>query len=198
MYPLERLTEGARQALTRAREEAVAAKQAFIGTEHVALALVRDDGAGGRVLRDLGVTLEAMRARIAVVLGRAERPGPVGAIPSSRIERAMQIAFQEATSAGAVQVGTEHLLVALLVEAEGVAARALEELGATLARVRRAVRDGLGPGGVPPGRDHHRPELARGGDDARGTAGAGGGHHLRYRVQAVVFAYENGLVQPGG
>jgi ATP-dependent Clp protease ATP-binding subunit ClpA len=91
-----------------------------------------------------------MRARIAVVLGEGERPGLAGAIPTSRMKRVTELAFLEATSAGAVQVGTEHLLVALLVEAEGVAARVLEELGATLPRVRRAIRDGVSPGASPP------------------------------------------------
>jgi hypothetical protein len=148
MYPFERFTEGARLALTRAQEEAVAANRPFIGTEHIALALARDDGLAGRVLRDLGVTSEGMRARIAAVLASAERQAPTGIIPTSRTKRVIQVAFQEATSAGAELVGGEHLLVALLVEAEGVAARVLEELGATLPRVRRAIRAGLENGGV--------------------------------------------------
>jgi ATP-dependent Clp protease ATP-binding subunit ClpA len=153
MYPFERFTDGAGQALSRAQEEAVAANQPFIGTEHIALALARDDGLAGRVLRDLGVTSERMRARIAAVLAGGERPGPSGVIPTSRTKRVIEVAFQEATSAGAGQVGSEHLLVALLVEAEGVAARVLDELGATLPRVRRAIRAGLedravGSGGI--------------------------------------------------
>jgi ATP-dependent Clp protease ATP-binding subunit ClpA len=151
VYPFERFTEGARLALTRAQEEAVAATQPFIGTEHVALALARDDGIAGRILGALGVTSGTMRARIAVVLESGERPGAAGVIPTSRMKRVVQIAFQEATSAGAGQVGAEHLLVALLVEAEGVAARALEELGATLPRVRRAVRASLADASPPAG-----------------------------------------------
>jgi ATP-dependent Clp protease ATP-binding subunit ClpC len=146
VYPFERFTESARLALIRARDEAVAANQPFIGTEHVALALAGDDGVAGRVLRDLGLTDEGMRARIAVVLESGERQRAAGVIPTSRMKRVTEVAFQEATSAGAEQVGTEHLLVALLVEAEGVAARALEDLGATLPRVRRAIRAGLGNG----------------------------------------------------
>jgi len=144
MYPFERFTEGAKQALTRAQEEAVAANLPYIGTEHLALALARDDGVAGRILRDLGVTYEGMKAQIGSVLDSAEKPGPARIIPTSRVKRVMEVALQEATSAGAEHVGTEHLLAALLVEAEGVAAQAFDELGATLPKVRRAIRAGLG------------------------------------------------------
>ena len=143
MDPFERFTEGAKQALTRAQEEAGAANQQYIGTEHLALALARDDDLAGRVLRDLGITYEGMKAQIGAVLDGIEKPGPPRIIPTSRVKRVMEVAFQETTSAGAEHVGTEHLLAALLVEAEGIAARALDELGATLPKVRRAIRAGL-------------------------------------------------------
>jgi len=142
MYPFERFTDGARLALSWAQEEAVAANQPYIGTEHVALALARDDGAAGRVLRDLGITYEGIKARIAAVLAGSEKPPP-RVIPTSRMKRVIEVAFQEATSVGVDRVGTEHLLTALLVEAEGVGPRVLDGLGATLPRVRRAVRAGL-------------------------------------------------------
>jgi ATP-dependent Clp protease ATP-binding subunit ClpA len=148
MYPFERFTDGARQALTRAQEEAVAANQPYIGTEHVALALARDDGAAGRVLRDLGITYEGVKARIGAVLADSEEPGP-RVVPTSRMKRVIEIAFQEATRAGVDRVGTEHLLAALLVEAEGVAARVLDGLGVTLPEVRRAIRTGLRVGDDP-------------------------------------------------
>lgn len=162
MYPFERFTEGARQALTRAQEEAVAANQPYIGTEHVALALVSDDGAAGRVLREMSITHEALKTQVAAVLATAGEPQRRG-IPTSRTKRVIGSAFQEATSAGAEQVGTEHLLTALLVEAEGVAARALDALGVTLRAVRQAfhapqqagifeaitVARAVGPGPVP-------------------------------------------------
>lgn len=136
----DRFTEGAKQAMHQAREEAIAANQPFVGTEHVALALVCDDGVAGSILRDLGVTHEDMRAQIGRVLAGAERPAPSQGIPTSRTKRVMGVAFQEATAAGAEVVGTEHLLVALLVEAEGVAAQVFDDLGVTLPRVRRALR----------------------------------------------------------
>lgn len=141
MYPFERFTEGAKATLTRAQEEAAAANRRYIGTEHLALALARDDGVAGRVLLDLGITYEGIKAQIVAVL--VEKPDTLQIIPTSRVKRVIELAFQEATSAGAEHVGTEHLLAALLVEAEGVAGRVLDELGATLPRVRRAIRAGL-------------------------------------------------------
>lgn len=140
MYPFERFTAGAQQALTRAQQEAVEAKQSYIGTEHLGLALIQDDGIAGRVLSDLGITDESMRAQIRRILHRTERPAPPWIIPTSRMKRVIEIAFQEATSAGSAEVGTEHLLAALIVEGEGVAARVLEELGTTLPKVRRRIR----------------------------------------------------------
>lgn len=141
MYPFERFTGGAKATLTRAQEEAAAANRRYIGTEHLALALARDDGVAGRVLLDLGITYEGIKAQIVAVL--VEKPDTLQIIPTSRVKRVIELAFQEATSAGAEHVGTEHLLAALLVEAEGVAGRVLDELGATLPRVRRAIRAGL-------------------------------------------------------
>src|SRR5262249_17559056 len=143
MYPFERFTESAKQALTRAQEEAAAANQQYIGTEHLALALARDDGVAGRVLRNLGITYEGMKAQIGSVLDSVEETGRLRIIPTSRVKRVIELAFQEATSVGAEYVATEHLLAARLLEAEGVGARVLDELGATLPKVRRAIRAGL-------------------------------------------------------
>lgn len=143
MYPFERFTEGSKQVLTRAQEEAKLANQRYIGTEHIALALCHDDGAAGRALADLGITFESLKAQVGDVLDTAERPPTPQIVPTSRVKRVIEIAFQEATSAGAEQVGTEHLLVALLVEAEGTAPQALDRLGATLPKVRRAIRAAL-------------------------------------------------------
>ncbi|MBO0684051.1 MAG: hypothetical protein J2P45_12900 [Candidatus Dormibacteraeota bacterium] len=143
MYPFERFTEGAKQALTRAQDEAAAANQRFIGTEHIALALCGDDGVAGRALADLGITYEGLKAQVGEVVESRERPQPAQIIPTSRVKRVIEIAFQEATSGGAGQVGTEHLLAALLVEAEGIAPQALDKLGATLPKVRRAIRAAL-------------------------------------------------------
>src|SRR5262245_6006226 len=142
MYPFERFTEGAKQALTRAQEEAVAANQRYIGTEHLALALAGGDGVAARVLRELGITYEGIKARIGAVLEGSEKR-PLQIIPASRMKRVIELAFQEATSAGVEYVGTEHLLAALLVKAEGVAARVLDDMGATLPKVRRAIRADL-------------------------------------------------------
>jgi ATP-dependent Clp protease ATP-binding subunit ClpA len=144
MYPFQRFTESARQVLTTAQQEASARRVQYIGTEHLALALCRDeDGIAGRVLADLGVTHATIEAQVGGLLDRTTDPGTGRIFPTSRVKRVVELAFQEATIAGAELVGTEHLLLAVLVEAEGVAARALDELGATLPKVRRAVRAAL-------------------------------------------------------
>jgi ATP-dependent Clp protease ATP-binding subunit ClpA len=141
MYPFERFTEGAKQVLTRAQEEAVAWGRQYIGTEHLALALCGDkEGVAGRVLADLNVTYEAVEAQVSSLLSRSTSTQVELIIPTSRVKRIVELAFQEATIAGDEFVGSEHLLLALLVEAEGAGAMALDQLGATLPKVRRAVR----------------------------------------------------------
>jgi hypothetical protein len=144
MYPFEKFTEGARQALTQAQEEAAASGLPYIGTEHLALALCRDqEGVAGRVLAECGVTYEGMKAQVGSIVGATDTAKGTQVIPTSRVKKVIELAFQEATNAGVDLVGTEHLLAALLVEAEGVASRALDELGVTLPRVRRAIRANL-------------------------------------------------------
>lgn len=144
MYPFVRFTEGAKQVLTWAQEEAAALGHGYLGTEHLALALCRDqESVAGLVLADCGVTYEAMKAQVASVLGRSDKTDARQIGPTSRVNRVTKLASQEAINAGVELVATEHLLVALLVEAEGVASRALDELGVTLPRVRRAISAAL-------------------------------------------------------
>ena len=144
MYPFERFTESAKKVLTSAQEEAHAAGVRYIGTEHLALALCRDQqGTAGRVLAELGITYEALKAQVIGITGVPAEHKPLQIIPTSRVKRVVEMAFQEATNSGAEFVGTQHLLAALLVEAEGVAPLALDQLGVTLPKVRRAIRAGL-------------------------------------------------------
>jgi ATP-dependent Clp protease ATP-binding subunit ClpA len=141
----ERFTESAKKVLVWAQEEAIFARQRYIGTEHLALALCRDEGAAGRILADLGITSESLTAQVSGTLDRKTAPDQTAmqVMPSSRVKRVIEVAFQEATGAGADLVGTEHFLLALLVDAEGVAARALEELHVTLPQVRHVIGVGL-------------------------------------------------------
>ena len=102
MYPFERFSEGARHVLTWAREEAAASRERYIGTEQLALALCRDkEDVAGRVLADLGVTYEAMKAQIGGILSHTDKPRVGQIIPTSRVKKVIELAFQEATSAGA-------------------------------------------------------------------------------------------------
>ena len=88
----------------------------------------------GRVLADLGVTYEALKVEVIGIVGTPAEHEPRQIIPTSRVKRVIEMAFQEATNAGAEFVGTQHLLAALLVEAEGVAPLALDQLGVPLPR----------------------------------------------------------------
>ena len=140
MYPFERFTEGAQRVLSLAQQEAAGVGAAYIGTEHLALALCRDDGVAGTALANLGVTHELLRKRIGDVLKRPVGRGYTAIIPTSRVQKIVEMAFHEATVGGSNLVASEHLLLALVVEAEGVGAHALDELGATLPKIRHAVR----------------------------------------------------------
>jgi ATP-dependent Clp protease ATP-binding subunit ClpA len=135
-----RLSDAARQALVRARQEAIDANHSYIGTEDLALALCGDqEEVAGRILAGLGVTHEALKAQALRIVANPP-PSSSTRVPTSRTKRVIEVALQEATFGGSATIGTEHLLLALLVEAEGVAAHALEELGVSLPAVRRAVQ----------------------------------------------------------
>ncbi len=140
MYPFERFSASAKTALTLAQEEAERSSHSYIGTEHLLLGLLREgEGLAGKVLTNLGVEITKVRKAIESVLGRNERIIIQQLIPTSRTKKVIEIAFQEARDTGHQTVGTDHLLLALLTEGEGIAAHVLRDLGATLARVRAEV-----------------------------------------------------------
>jgi ATP-dependent Clp protease ATP-binding subunit ClpA len=136
VYPFERFTEGAKQALTLAQEEAERSHHSYIGTEHLLLGLMRrEEGLAAKALTSLGIGIGAVRSSIQSLLGENERIIIQQIIPTSRVKTVIEIAFREARSRGDGAVGTEHLLVGLLIEGEGIAAHVLEKLGATLEKV---------------------------------------------------------------
>ncbi|MHB8393460.1 MAG: Clp protease N-terminal domain-containing protein, partial [Candidatus Dormibacteria bacterium] len=140
MYPFERFAEKAKKALTLAQDEAEKSHHSYIGTEHLLLGLLReDDGQARKVLSNLGVEIETVRATIASVLGRTERTIVQQIIPTSRVKKVIEIAFEEAKRMNSTYVGTEHLLLGLLIEEEGIAAHVLVDLGAPLDRVREEL-----------------------------------------------------------
>lgn len=141
IYQSQRLTDDAQKVVALAQEEAELARHTYIGTEHLLLALLRDEhGVGGKVLANLGVEMGTVRDAIETVLGRNERISTQrGLVPTSRVKKVFELAFEEARRSGKDHVGTEHLLLGLLIEGEGVAAHVLEDLGAPLSRVRAEI-----------------------------------------------------------
>jgi ATP-dependent Clp protease ATP-binding subunit ClpC len=140
MYPFERFTERAKKVLTLAQEEAERSHHSYIGTEHLLLGLLREgDGLAAKVLANLGVEIGKVRQTIESVLGRNERIIIQQIIPTSRVKKVIEISFEEARRMGHNYVGTEHLLLGLLIEGEGIAAHVLEDLGANLEKVRAEI-----------------------------------------------------------
>src|SRR3979411_162525 len=140
MYPFERFTERAKKVLTLAQEEAERSHHSYIGTEHLLLGLLREgEGLAAKVLNNLGVEIGKVRQTIESVLGRNERIIIQQIIPTSRVKKVIEISFEEARRMGHNYVGTEHLLLGLLIEGEGIDAHALEHPGATLDKGRAAL-----------------------------------------------------------
>jgi ATP-dependent Clp protease ATP-binding subunit ClpA len=140
LYPFERFTEGAKKVLTLAQEEAERSHHNYIGTEHLLLGILRvGDGPGYRALRSLNIEVGPIRRAIQDVIGRNERVLFQQIIPTSRVKKVIEIAFEESRRRGHNNVDSGHLLIALVVEGEGIAAKVLEDLGATAERVISAV-----------------------------------------------------------
>lgn len=138
----ERFTDRARRVLTQAQEEARLLNHSFIGTEHILLGVLSEgDGLGAEALRSLGVSSEAVRARVVEIVG-ASVSIPTGAPPfTPRAKRVLELALREALQLNHSYIGTEHILLGLVREGEGVAATVLVGLGVNLSSVRHAVND---------------------------------------------------------
>jgi ATP-dependent Clp protease ATP-binding subunit ClpC len=154
----ERFTERARQAVVLAQEEARSFKHNYIGTEHLILGLLREeDGLAARVLESLGVTLEEARAQVAQIIGEGEKV-ETGQIPfTPRAKKVLELALREALMLGHNHLGTEHILLGIVRENEGVAARILLDFGADAEAVRNEVVRTLGPGAPGPLRRYPKP-----------------------------------------
>ncbi|MCZ6615641.1 MAG: ATP-dependent Clp protease ATP-binding subunit [Chloroflexi bacterium] len=133
----EKFSERARRVLSLAQEEAQRFNHNYIGTEHILLGLVREsEGVAARVLSNLGVELTKVRSAVEFIIGRGERPAPgeIGLTP--RAKKVIELAVDEARRLNHHYIGTEHLLIGLMREGEGVAAGVLESLGVTLDKIR--------------------------------------------------------------
>ena len=136
MYPFERFTEHAKGLLTISQTEAEKAGFNYIGTEHLLLATFgKPDFHSARILGALGVTEAEVRTAIAKVITRKEGRAFGGIIPTSRVKKVIEIAFQICGAIGQTNVGTDHILLALAAEGEGIAAHVLRDLGATRKRI---------------------------------------------------------------
>jgi Clp amino terminal domain, pathogenicity island component/ClpX C4-type zinc finger len=136
----ERFTDRARRVVVLAQEEARLLNHNYIGTEHLLLGLIHEgDGVAAQVLQSLDIALEAVRARVEAIIG-AGGESPSGHPPfTPRAKKVLELALREALQLGHTFIGTEHLLLGLIREGEGVGAQVLTELGADLRRVRDQV-----------------------------------------------------------
>jgi ATP-dependent Clp protease ATP-binding subunit ClpC len=147
MYPFERFTERAKRVLTFAQQEGEASQHSYIGTEHLLFGLLREtDCLAAMALTDLGIGLDRAREAVSAALvsalpgtGPQPEPQPQQVTPTRRVRRVVEISFEEAQRMGHAYVGTEHLLLGLLVEGEGIGARVLSDMGVTLERVRENI-----------------------------------------------------------
>jgi ATP-dependent Clp protease ATP-binding subunit ClpA len=136
----ERFTERARQVVVLAQDEARALKHNYIGTEHILLGLLREEeGLAARVLESLDITVEEVRAQVARIVGQGDEV-TTGQIPfTPRAKKVLELALREALSLGHNYIGTEHVLLGLVRENEGVAARILLDLDADDEKIRAQV-----------------------------------------------------------
>jgi ATP-dependent Clp protease ATP-binding subunit ClpC len=147
MYPFERFTNEAKGVLTLAQEEAQRSDLSYIGTEHLVIGLIRQEGLGGRALLSLGQNVDGLRKAVQEGLGKSEAPAVQQIIPTSRVKTVIEMSFDEARRQASPHVGTDHLLLAILLEGEGLAASVLASKGVTVEKVRTEV-DRLQAAGV--------------------------------------------------
>ncbi len=136
----ERFTDRARRVLVLAQEEARLLNHSFIGTEHILLGLIHEgEGLAAKALEALGISLEAVREEVEKTIGPAGS-APTGSPPfTPRAKKVLELSLREALQLGHNYIGTEHMLLGLVREGEGVAAQVLQSLGADLPRVRQQV-----------------------------------------------------------
>ncbi len=140
MALFERFTDRARRVLVLAQEEARELNHAFIGTEHILLGLIREgEGVAAKALDALGITFEAVREKVEEAIGTNTNPSPGSPPFTPRAKKVLELSLREALQLGHSYIGTEHMLLGLVREGDGVAAQVLVQSGADLARVRQQV-----------------------------------------------------------
>jgi ATP-dependent Clp protease ATP-binding subunit ClpC len=136
----ERFTDRARRVVVLAQEEARMLNHNYIGTEHILLGLIHEgEGVAAKALESLNISLEAVRQQVEEIIGQGQA-APTGHIPfTPRAKKVLELSLREALQLGHNYIGTEHILLGLIREGEGVAAQVLQKLGADLNRVRQTV-----------------------------------------------------------
>lgn len=167
----ERFTDRARRVIVLAQDEARSLKHNYLGTEHILLGLIREgEGVAAKALDALGITLDEVRAQVVEIIGEGQE-SPQGHIPfTPRAKKVIEYAMREGLQLGHSYIGTEHLLLGLTREPEGVAAQVLNKLGAEMDRVRTQVN-----------------QLISGYQGGRETVGVGGGGPERLRSNSTIL-----------
>ena len=190
MYPFASFTANSKQVLTLAQDEAEKAHHSYIGTEHLLLGLLRTgDMRTAETFSLLGVELEQVRVTIESLLGGNERIIVQQIIPTSRVKKVIELAFEEAGRQGDTYVAPEHILVGLLLEGEGIAAHVLEQLGVNLETVRQVL------GELPPRADDDVPGPGPG---SHATIKRSPGEGSQSRPRAGWTGYTPAFPRPAG
>jgi ATP-dependent Clp protease ATP-binding subunit ClpC len=176
----ERFTDRARRAIVMAQEEARLLDHNHIGTEHILLGLLAErEGVAARALESLNVTLEAARDQVREIIGPSHhRQEQAGHIPfTPRAKKVLELSLREALNLRSDTIGTEHVLLGLIAEGDGVGAQILERLGAHARTVREKVVQlaGTGPGPI------------QGGDPGEGWVVSGPPRASRIRIESLVL-----------
>ena len=144
MGPFDRFNDRAKRVLALAQDEAIRFNHNYIGTEHLLLGLLREgEGVAWQVLTSLGVELSKVRTSVEFIIGRGKEPAPREIVLIPRTKKVIELAIDEARQLGHGHVGTEHLLLGLVREGEGIGSGVLQSLGLTMDVVRQAVVSAL-------------------------------------------------------
>ena len=172
----ERFTERARRVVVLAQEEARLLNHNYIGTEHILLGLIHEgEGVAARALETMGIGLDSVRQQVVDIIGQGSQ-APSGHIPfTPRAKKVLELSLREALQLGHNYIGTEHILLGLIREGEGVAAQVLQKLGADLHKVRQTViqlLSGVQQEDQPSGGREPSGRQPRGGGESSGTGSA--------------------------
>ncbi len=187
----ERFTDRARRVVVLAQEEARLLNHNYIGTEHILLGLIHEgEGVAAKALESLGISLEAVRRQVEEIIGQGGS-SPSGHIPfTPRAKKVLELSLREALQLGHNYIGTEHILLGLIREGEGVAAQVLVKLGADLSRVRQQVIQLLSGYGQQQGK-----EPTAGAQPTSGAAQAAGANEPANQGSAVLDQFGRNLTQ---